>query len=99
MQDFHYNYIKKKYVDKTELLLTDTNILMYEIKPENLYEDFYKDKELLDFINYPEDSKYYNNVNNLVVGTMNETCCIPIKGFAVLKSKLYTFIAKENHES
>ena len=49
------------------MLLTDTNSLMYKIEAENVYEDFYKIKELLDFSNYPKDSKYYNNANNLVV--------------------------------
>ena len=49
------------------MLLTDTNIVMYKIEVENVYEDFYKIKELLDFSNYAKDSKYYNNVNNLVV--------------------------------
>ena len=28
-----------------------------------------------------------------------ETCGVPIKGFIALKSKMYTFITKDNHES
>ena len=32
---------------------------MYKIEAENHYEDFYKDKELFDFSNYPKDSKNY----------------------------------------
>ena len=28
-----------------------------------------------------------------------ETCGVSIKGFIALKSKMYTFIAKDNHES
>ena len=48
MQDFHYNYIKNKYGDKTEMLLTDTASLMYKTKAENVYDDFYNNKELYD---------------------------------------------------
>ena len=48
MQDFHCNYIKNKYGDKTEMLLTDTASLMYKTKAENVYEDFYNNKELYD---------------------------------------------------
>ena len=44
MQDFHYNYIKNKYGDKAEMLLTDTASLMHKTKAENVYKDFYNDK-------------------------------------------------------
>ena len=27
------------------------------------------------------------------------TCHVPIKGFAKLKSKMYAFVAEDNHES
>ena len=70
MQDFCYNYIKNKYGDKAESLLTDTDSLVYKIESENVYEDFCTDKNLFDFSNYPKDWKYYNNWNNLVVGKM-----------------------------
>ena len=42
MYDFHYNYVKRKY--NTKLLLTDTDNLVYEIKTDDVYEAFYKDK-------------------------------------------------------
>ena len=81
------------------MLPTNADSLMYILEAENVYEDFYKDKELFDFSNFPKDSKYYNNANNLVIGEMkDETCGIPIKGFVGLKSKM-SFIKKENHGS
>ena len=70
MQDFHYNYIKNKYGYKAEMLLTDTDSLVYETETENIYEDFYKYKELFDFSNYLKNSKYYNIGNNFVLGKM-----------------------------
>ena len=39
MYDFHYNYIKQKYGDKTKLLFADTDSLMYEIQTEDFYMD------------------------------------------------------------
>ena len=51
MYEFHYDYIKYKY-DKSELLLTDTNNLMYEIKTEDLCKGFSSNKEMFDFSNY-----------------------------------------------
>ena len=38
--EFHYDCIKNKYVNKSTLLLTDTDSLMYQIKTEDVYEDF-----------------------------------------------------------
>ena len=38
MYDFHYNLIKK--ID-TGLLFTDTDSLIYEIKSEDVYEEFF----------------------------------------------------------
>ena len=40
MYDFHYNFIKKNF--NAELLFTDTDSLTYEIKSENVYEEFFK---------------------------------------------------------
>ena len=50
--EFHYDYIKNKYGKNSRLLFTDTDSLMYEITTEDAYEDFSKDKETFDFINY-----------------------------------------------
>ena len=45
MYEYHYDYIKNKYGDKSRLLFTDTASLMYEIKTEDAYENFSSDKE------------------------------------------------------
>ena len=47
MYKFHYKFIKNKFDAK--LLLTDRDSVVYEIKTEDVYEDFYKDKNLFLF--------------------------------------------------
>ena len=46
-----------------ELLFTDTDSLVYEIKSENVYEEFFKWKDLFDFSNYSKDSIFYGESN------------------------------------
>ena len=45
MYEFHYKNIKNKY--NINLLFTDTDSSVYEIKT-TVYEDFYEDKSLFD---------------------------------------------------
>ena len=100
MQDFHYNNIKNKYGDKVHILLTDTDSLIYKIEAENVYEDFYKDKELFELSNYPKVLRYYIYVNNLVIGKIkDETWGMVIRIFVGLKSKLHNIITESTHES
>ena len=63
----YYYCVKCRYGNKSGLLFTDTDSLMYEIKTEDVYKDFSNDKEMFDFSNYSTKSKYYDNSNELVV--------------------------------
>ena len=74
MYEFHHDYIRNKY-DSSKHLFTDTDSLMYEIKTENVYEDFSSDKEILDYSNYSTKSKYFDDANILVIGKMNDGIC------------------------
>ena len=72
MYKFHYDYIENKYDNKSKLLFTDTDSLMYEIKTGDVYEDFSSDKEMFDFSNNSTKSKYYDDSNKLVTGEMKD---------------------------
>ena len=58
MYKLHYDYIKNKHGNKSKLLFTDIDSLMYEIKTEHIYKDISSDKKLFDFSNYPTNLKY-----------------------------------------
>ena len=91
LYEFHYGYIKKKIDNKSELLFTDTDSLMYEIKIEDVYEDFSSNKEKFDFSSYSTKSKYYDNSNKLVIRKMkDETWGVVVEEF--LKPKMYSFL-------
>ena len=55
MYEFHYDYIKNKYGNNSKLLFTDTDSLVYQIKTDDVYEDFSNNKGMFDFSNYSDD--------------------------------------------
>ena len=98
MYDFHYNYIRKKYPD-AKLLFTDTDSLVYHIRAEDIYSDFYLDRHLFDNSDYPESSKFYFADNKKVIGKFkDEASGDPITEFVGLKSKMYSY-KTENKEN
>ena len=98
MYNFHYTYIKKKYNNRARLLFTDMDSLTYEIEAEDVYKDFWNDKDMLDNSEYLESSPYYCNVNKKIIGKFkDEACGILITKFIGLKSKMYSYV-KDNEK-
>ena len=65
---------------------------MYEIKTEEVYENFSKDKDLFDFNNYSDSNK-------LVAGKMrDETVSVCIEGFVGLISNMYSLLVDDSNE-
>ena len=80
-------------------MFTDTDSLVYEIKSEDVYEDFYKDKNLFDFSDYPLNSKFFDPVSKKVIDKMkDEFRGRIINEFIVLKSKMYPLIIVDDEE-
>ena len=72
---------------------------MYEIKTEDVYEDFSNDKEMFDFSNYSTKSKYYGNYYKLVVGKVKDgTAGVAIEEFIALNLKMYSYLIDDNSE-
>ena len=70
MYDFHQNFIEKDL--DAELLFTDIDSLTYEIKLEDVCEEFYKNKHSFDLSNYLKDSKFFDLINNKVIVKMKD---------------------------
>ena len=70
MYDFHNHFVKKHF--DSELLFTDTDSLTYEIKSEDVSEEFSKYKHLFDFSNHPKNSKVFHEINKKVIGKMKD---------------------------
>ena len=96
--DFYYNFLKKNF--DAQLLFTDTDSLTYKIKSENVYEEFFKWKDLFDFSNYSKDSKFFDETNKKVIGKMkDEFEGKIIDEFVGLKSKMHSMKNIDGKES
>ena len=89
MYDFHYKFIKMNF--DAELLFTDTDSVTYEIKSENVSEEFFKWKDLFYFSNYSKDSKFFYETNKKVIGKIKyEFGGVSVIEFVGLKSKMHS---------
>ena len=82
------------------MLFTYTDSLTYEIKSEDVYEEFFKHKHLFDFSNYPKDSKFFDQANKKVIGKMKDVSEGKIiDEFVGLKSKMYSMKSIDGKKS
>ena len=95
---FHYKYIGKIYDNSAKLLFRDTYSLVYKIKT-NFYEDFFEDKNLLDFSDYSKDLIFFDRVCEKVIDKMKDE----VKGKIIsevvgLKPKMYSLIVVDGED-
>ncbi|KAK4886036.1 hypothetical protein RN001_002307 [Aquatica leii] len=103
MYEFFYDYAKKKYEKNVNLLYTDTDSLILEIKTENVYEDMKNDIDKFDTSNYPIDNihnmpigkpvlgrmkdEYAGNIVTLFLGTGAKAYCVQLLSELIKKAK------------
>ena len=83
------------YYSKTLVVYT----LMYEIKTEDVYEDFSSNKEMFDFSNYSAKPRYHDDSKKLVIEKIkNETRSVATEEIFGLKPKMYSFLLDDNNK-
>ena len=93
MYDFYYNYLKKKYGDKIQLQMTDTDSFLYHVQTDDLYADMKENLHLFDTANYPKDHFLYSKVNDKRLNKMkDETQSVPVSKFVGLRPKMYAYV-------
>ena len=91
----HTNCIRKKYGNRAELLITDTDSLMYHIETDDFYHNIAQDVgKKFDTSDYPEKhpSGIETRINKKVIGKFkDEVAGQQTTHFIGLKGKLYSF--------
>ena len=68
-----YDYVKPKWGEKVELVMTDTDSLVLEIRTKNFYKDIKADiSALFDTSNYPKNHPLYTEQNQKVIGKFKD---------------------------
>ena len=97
--DFYYFHLKHKYGPRCELLYTDTDSLLLEIKTEDFYKDMEKTPSYYDMSDFPKDHPLHSQKNKKVIGKMKDECAeAPISEVVCLRSKMYSILL-ENEEN
>ena len=93
MYNFHYYFIKRKF--DLNLLFTDTDSLIYEIKSKDVYEEFFKYRHLFDISKH--QSIFFDPTYKRVIGqTKDELKGISINKFIGLKSKMHCIVSDDD---
>ena len=97
MYSLHYNLFKNHYKDNINLIYTDTDSLIYEIKTNKYFEDLGDYfSPIMDFSNFDKKHKLYSDKNNKMIGYLkSEYGEKNMNEFVGLKSKLYSILYDE----
>ena len=99
MYQFWHDHLKVKYVNKIQLVYTDTDSFVIKVETDNIYEDMFENKDLYDFSEYPENHPNYNIENKKVLGKFkDELNGKIITEFVVDKPKMYSYEYVDNYK-
>ncbi|XP_075225352.1 uncharacterized protein LOC142333778 [Lycorma delicatula] len=99
MYEFHYDYMVEKYGHNINLLMTDTDSLMYHIVTDNVYNDILHDIDRFDTSDYPRDHACFSNTNKKRLGKFkDEMNGKAIREFVGLRAKMYSILEFDKKE-
>ena len=92
MYSFWYRVLKPKYGDDIELIYTDTDSLIFNVKNVDFYKEIEAAKDMYDLSGYPKDHFCYDGKNGKVSGKFkDEASGRPITEVAAISSKMYSY--------
>ena len=91
MYEFWYVHLKEKYNDKVELIYTDIDSFVIQVKTDDIYNNMLEDSHLYDFSEYPKNHPNCSLTNKKVLGKFKDELNGKIlTEFCSLKPKMYS---------
>ena len=99
MYQFWYDHLKVKYVDKIQLIYTDTDSFVIEVETDDIYKDMYEDRHLYDFSDYSKDHPNYSLTNRKIYGIYKDDLNGKILiEFTADQPKMYSYKYIDNYK-
>ena len=92
MYSFHYDTMPKNY-ENTDLCLTDTDTLLYEIETDNIFAETRKETHKYDFSDYPVNQSNYSVKYKKTIGKFKEEL-----NYWISCKMLFAFIQRRGKE-
>lgn len=97
MFNYYHNILKKSFGDRVQLLYSDTDSFVIELRTRNLYADLSVISHTLDTSNFPKENHYLsglftNNYNSELFYFKSEVGGDDIIAFIALRAKVYSLI-------
>jgi len=93
MYDFYYNFLKKKYGDRCELIYADTDSLLLDVQTKDIYADMAAHANLFYTSDYPKSHLLHSVKSEKVLGKMkDEMGGAPIAEVVCLRPKKYSIL-------
>jgi hypothetical protein len=101
MYKFHYdNFLPNFKRENIDIVLTDTDSLIYHIRKEDPYEVIRNNKHLFDLSNYDKTNDLYDDTYKKMVGKMkNESPNHQIIEIVAVRPKCYSYLTENNKNS
>ena len=97
MYEFYYRHLDYKYGSKCQLLYTDTDSLLLEIRTEDVFKDMQKSLFHYDTSDFPKDHPLHSQKNKKVIGKIKDECAgAPILEAVCLRSKMYSILLEKH---
>ncbi len=92
MMSFHYDVIQKNFENNFNLIYSDTDSFVYDIKTPNLYKWIKQNSHYFD-LSDSQNPELKDNTNKKVLGVFKDECnSLIIKEFTALNPKVYSFV-------
>ena len=95
MYNFYYSHLEPKYGSNCQLLYTDTDSLLLNIRTEDVYKDMGDNLDYYDTSDFPKDHPLHSQINKMALGKLKDAGSL-FSEAVCLRSKMYSILLEND---